>query len=221
MELFLKLWQKTHLAFLPLHQFEEWKFSEHLNTFSIFCALGFVVISPLLSLFHFSLHEGSVLTLWDWNCKIRMEMCEMETSVYHIAVSTCTALSWLLSKLQVTFYLLVCFYFYCQLGLWMLLKAGRAAEVPHPYLCLEHSCSRSQKCGTREELNWASEARAVLWHCVSSGLGSVLRRIPTLCLWEQMNSGESKGKWGTTCGGHLITPLLTSHCDWGLTAVLP
>lgn len=101
------------------------------------------------------------------------------------------------SELQ--FYLLICFYFYRQLGLWMLLKAGRAAEVPHPYLCLEHSCSTSQKCGTRE-LNWASEARAVLWHCVSSGLGSVLRRIPTHCLWEQMNSGESKGKWGTTCG---------------------
>lgn len=55
---------------------------------SVFPTLGCVVISLLSLLFYSSFYEGSVLTLWNWDCKIRMTMCEMETSVYHFAIST-------------------------------------------------------------------------------------------------------------------------------------
>lgn len=163
MELFLKLCQKPliYLAFLPLHQLAEWKFSvlqiaEHLNTpspFPFFCTLGFIVISPLLSLFHSSSDEGSVVTLWDWDCKIRMEMCEMDTSVYHFAISTlhCS----FLAAIKTLSYAFICWFAFIFIFIisWVLecfLKAGRASWVSSSYLCLEHICSRSQKCGARE-----------------------------------------------------------------------
>lgn len=56
----------------------------------MFCTLGCVVISlPFILLpLIFLLVWGIILTLWSWDCKIRMTICEIKTSVYHFAIST-------------------------------------------------------------------------------------------------------------------------------------
>lgn len=187
--------------------------------FSIFCTLGFVVISLLLSLFHSSLHKGSVLTLWDWDCKIRMEMCEMETSVYHFAISTlhCS----FLPAIKTLSYAFICWFAFIFIFIisWVLecfLKAGRAAEFLLPCLYLEHSCSRSQKRGTEEgiEVGLRSQGCAVVL-CQQWAVLCAQGGIPTCWLWEQKNSGESKAKCDTTRGSsHHLTPCIP--CDWGL-----
>lgn len=216
---FLKLCQKTHLAFLPLHQLAEWKFSEHLNTPStfLFCALGF---SPLLSLFHPSLHEESVLTLWNWDCKIRMEMCQMETSVYHFAISTCTALSWLLSKTWVMLLSasLLLFLFLSSAGsssaFWKLEGSEGQLSFLILIFVLNTAAQGLRSVGLEKDgTGMRSQGRAL---ALCQQWAVICAEEDSHCwLWEQMNSGESKAKWGTTWGSpHHPTPCITLR--WGL-----
>lgn len=183
-------------------------------SFSIFCTLGFVVISPLLSLFHSSLHEGSVLTLWDWDCKIRMEMCEMETSVYHFAISTlhCS----FLPAIKTLSYAFICWFAFIFIFIisWVLecfLKDGRAAEFLLPCLYLEHSCSRSQKRGTEEgiEVGLRSQGCAVAlcqqWVVLCAQGDSHSLAVGTKELW-----GQQSKMWhhsGVISSSHSLHPL--------------
>lgn len=187
----------------------------HPLPFSIFCTLGFVVISPLLSLFHSSSNEGSVLTLWHWDCKIRMEMCEMHTSVCHLAISTlhCS----FLAAIKTPSYAFICWFTFIFIFIfiisWVLecfLKAGRAAEFPPPSFVLSTAAPGLRSVMLEKALSWAPGARAVLLHLVSNGLWSVPRRIPTCCsvgineLWgEQGRTGHALGS------SHHPTPCIT------------
>lgn len=151
-----------------------------------------------------------------------MTMCEMETSVYYFAISILQYFPGCYQISELCFYQLICFYFFfINLVLKWFLKAGSSAELPLSCLCLEHKCSRSQKCGTKEVFKWGSEFWVMLLCCVSSGLCSVERRLLSFCLWEHMNSGESRAKCGTTWGSSLYS--IPQHClvNEAKTAALP
>lgn len=183
---------------------------------SVFCTLGCVVTSPLLLLFYSSLYKGSVLTLWKWGCKIRMTMCEMETSVYHFAIRTlqCSFLPAIksLSYAFISWFAFI-FIFFINSVLECFLKAGRSAELPLPLLCLEHRCSRSQKRGTKEGLPMGlrSPGRA-LELCRQQVV--FCTKEPSCSLWEQMNSGEQAKMWHHL-GIISSPPSSASPCYWG------
>lgn len=165
-----------------------------------------------------SWHCGTGTARLEWQC------VKWKPLSITLQSALCSVLSWLLPNLWVMLSsadLLLFFFFFINLVLKCFLKAGSSAELPFFCFCLEHKCSRSQKCGTKEVLKWGSEFWVILLCCVSSGLHSVERSLPGSCLWEQMNSGESRAKCDTTWGSsHYSIP---QHClvTEAKTAALP
>lgn len=52
------------------------------------------------------------MTFWNWDREIIMTMCEMETSVYHFAISTLLHFPGFYPVSELCFYQMVCFYFF-------------------------------------------------------------------------------------------------------------
>lgn len=157
-ELYLKLRQKKHFLFLyclfastirSIDLWMEifcarncWTLKQMLFPLSVFHTLGCVVISSVFFFFHSSLYEGSILTLWNRDCEIIMTTCEMETSVYHFAISTlqCSFLD-AIKSLSYAFISWFAFIFVFS-STWSLSAFWKlAAELSLILLCLEHKCS--------------------------------------------------------------------------------
>lgn len=188
-----------------------WTLKQVSPPLSVFRTLSSVVVSPLLVPFCSFFYEGSVLTLQNWDCKIRMTMCEMETSVYHFAISTlqCSFLA-AIRSLSYTFisWFAFIFIFFINSVLECFLKAARSAELPFPHLCLEHKCSRSQKRWTKEDIKMGlritGRAFALCWQRLV-----FCTKEPThsLSVGTNGNSGGSRTKCVTTWGSsHNPTP---------------
>lgn len=126
----------------------------------MFCTLGYVVISvPFILLpFLFLLVWGIVLTLRSWDCKIRMTMCEIKTSVYHFAISTLQFSSLAaiksLSSLSYTFisWFAFIFFFFLSSVLQCFLKAGRSAELPPLIFILNTNAQGLRSMGLKQAL---------------------------------------------------------------------
>lgn len=188
----------------------------------VFCTLGCVVTSPLLLLFYSSLYKGSVLTLWKWGCKIRMTMCEMETSVYHFAIRTlqCSFLAAIksLSYAFISWFAFI-FIFSSTQSLRAFWKLAGQLSCLSLFSVSNTDVQGLRSVGLKRAFQWGSEVQVVLWNSVSSRLCSLPRSLPVHCgnKWTP----ESRPKCGTTWGSSHHLPPQHHIVTEAETAALP